>query len=126
MHEGVLSVAEKGRGARGHLVAEVPVSLGIGAEREIDRMTWHIFLLIPFVLYIGVIVAAFFNEGWSASLMGLYFGSLGVIMLVCVGLFMVMVVISDPVGMTIIAGGSVATVVIVSVLGVIKRMRWKR
>ena len=89
-------------------------------------MTWHIFLLIPFLLYIGVIVGAFFNEGWSASLMGLYFGSLGVIMLVCVGLFMVMVVISDPVGMTIIAGGSVATVVIVSVLGVIKRMRWKR
>ena len=89
-------------------------------------MTWHIFLLIPFVLYIGVIVAAFFNEGWSASLMGLYFGSLGVIMLVCVGLFMVMVVISDPVGMTIIAGGSVATVVIVSVLGAINRMRRKR
>jgi hypothetical protein len=90
-------------------------------------MRWHIFLLIPFALYIGVIVAAFFNHGWwSASLMGLYFGSLGVIMLVGVGLFLVMLVISDPVGMTIIAGGSVATVVIVSVLGVIKRMLWNR
>jgi hypothetical protein len=69
-------------------------------------MTWHIFLLIPFVLYVGVIVAAFFNQGWwSASSMGLYFGSLGVIMLVGVGLFLVMLIISDPVGMTIIAGG---------------------
>jgi hypothetical protein len=73
-----------------------------------------------------VIVIAFFNEGWSASLIGLYFGSLGVIILVGVGLFLVMIVISDTVGMTTIAGGSVATVVIVSVLGVIKQMRRKR
>ena len=100
--------------------------VGIGAKTEIARMTWHIFLLIPFVLYIGVSVTQFFNEEWSASLRGLYFGSLGVIILMGVGLFLVMLVISDPVGMAVIAGGSVATVVIVSVLGAINRMRRKR
>jgi hypothetical protein len=78
-------------------------------------MTWHIFLLIPFVLYIGSIVTAF-NDRWSTALMMLYLGSIFVIALEGLGWFVFMLVASDPVGIAVAVAGTFAMAIIAGLL----------
>jgi hypothetical protein len=89
-------------------------------------MTWHSFLLIPFVLYIGAIVTAF-NDRWSTALMMLYQGSLFIIVLAGMGWFLFMFVTGDPVGIAVTVAGTFGAAALIGLLlGAIGRIRRKR
>jgi hypothetical protein len=60
-------------------------------------MAWYSYVvIIPFVLFLGVIVTAAFNKRWSTALMMLYICVLLVITIAGIGWFLFTIVISGP------------------------------